>query len=456
MAKKRPVYLCGDCGDSFPQPYGKCPSCGAWGTVKLARGLEAQTGTVGGISGGLGVGQDLSQKMPSDADDPTAPRSGETRQPTGNTEMDRVLGGGLVPGSVVLFGGTPGVGKSTLSLQVFAGVEGALYFSGEESRQQVIDRLGRVHDSGERFGDIYATHSLEDIVATITAQRPPLAIIDSIQMIGAADSSFGTMSQIRRNAETLVRTAKAVGTALLIIGHVTKADELAGPRVLEHLVDTVLYLEGERTTDLRVLRSAKNRYGSTLEVGVFQMVESGLRVLHSPSEYFLAERASGGSGSAVTVVREGVRNFVLEVQALVVKSHFGNPRRTAQGVAVGRLHVLLAVLTKFTRLNFEEYDAYVNVISGLQVRERGSDLGLCAALVSSRLDRPVPADTVLLGEVGLGGEVRNVPQLSSRIATARQLGFTRLVVPQSHSGDEPDIVRVGHICQLSPVLWPQA
>jgi DNA repair protein RadA/Sms len=453
MPSKKETYLCTECGEDFSKWFGKCPSCGAFNTLKVfsAPAISSEKKEF--------RGQDLlSKNNDLEVENPPKNKNLERIQ-SEISEVDRVLGGGFFPGSVVLFGGQPGIGKSTLSLQVFAQIRRgrkAFYFSGEESVEQVKDRLSRVEKNRSEGAGIFATNALEDIITTTQKHQPDFMVVDSIQMIGLSGSSFGSTTQIRENAEVLVKLAKSTNTTILLIGHVTKADELAGPKILEHLVDTVLYLEGEKNTEIRILRSPKNRFGSTLEIGVFDMKSSGLVPLENPSEYFLAERAQKASGSVITVVREGARNFCLEVQALTVKTNFGSPRRTAQGLSLQKFHLLCAVVSKFTPFKMENYDAYLNVIGGFRVGEPAADLAVIAALISSQTEREIPAHTVILGEVGLSGEIRSVSNLSARIAESEKLGFEKIIVPplrsQKFESSKITIQPLSHITQLLKIL----
>lgn len=418
MAKKSEQWLCTECGEVFPKWLGRCGSCGAWNSLKEFRETKIASG--GSSAGGKNLVADraIDQK-------PVRPTD---RISSGIGEVDRVLGGGFFPGAMVLFGGAPGIGKSTLALQLFAAVEDAQYFSGEESVEQVLHRLGRVAEV-DAASRIFSTTSLNNICETVAKTSPPLIVVDSIQMVGLENFSGGPLAQLRDNAEVLLKLAKSSGTAIVVIGHVTKNDEIAGPKQLEHVVDVVLRLDGDGTSEFRVLSSPKNRFGSTLEVGVFEMCGDGLRELQNPSEFFLAERAPNAAGSAITVVREGSRNFLLEIQALTVKTNFGQPRRTAHGIGLSKLHLLLAVVSKFTPFKCGEYDAYCSVVGGMRITEPASDLAVCAAVLSSRAEKEIPADTVVLGEVGLSGEVRSVGQLEARLVEAAKLGFARAVVP---------------------------
>ena len=439
MAKNNENWFCTECGDTFGKWSGQCPSCKEWNTIKEFR----ETKIAGKKSKG---GKDLRKDALSERENPAKFQIKE-RISSGISEVDRVLGGGFFPGSLVLFGGSPGVGKSTLSLQIFhrvaghsAGISDAMYFSGEESVEQIMNRAERITNplasrkAGEKennfAGNIFSTNSLEDICETIVKTAPKFAVIDSIQMIGSADSRFGTISQIKESAETLLQVAKSTGTTILLIGHVTKNDEIAGPKVLEHIVDAVLLLEGDNTSEVRILRSPKNRFGSTLEVGVFEMREAGLFELQNPSEFFLAERAENASGSAISVVREGSRNFLMEIQVLTLKTNFGQPRRTASGINLAKFHLLLAVVSKFTPFKCGDYDAYLSIVGGMKIKEPAADLAICAAILSSRTEKEIPADTIVIGEVGLAGEVRSVGQLERRLLEAEKLGFKKAIVPK--------------------------
>lgn len=460
MAKVKTQYLCSECGDTHPTWLGKCPNCGAFNTLKEFR--EAKLKTEGGSN--LQTGVDLTLTTNQAAADTTG---NIKRLQIGQVEIDRVLGGGFFPGSVTLFGGHPGIGKSTLALQIFLELNEGFYFSGEESRDQVFNRAerllgGKKEEIPEQVRDgiknsIFSTNSLEDIITTVQAHQPAFIVVDSIQMVGLADSRFGSVSQIRENAEVLLKLAKSTNTTVLIIGHVTKNDELAGPKVLEHLVDVVLYLEGERNSELRLLRAPKNRFGSTLEVGVFEMQGAGLKALINPADFFLAERAQDTHGSVVTALRDGVRNFVLELQVLTVKTNFGQPRRTAHGFDLSKFHLLLAVVAKFTPFSCDQHDAYLNVIGGLRITDPAADLGIVAAVLSSRLEKEIPADTIVLGEVGLSGEVRRVQQLDARLIEVAKLGFARVICPPVPKGVEIpkglNVEPVKTVAQLLPVLF---
>lgn len=351
-------------------------------------------------------------------------------------ELDRVLGGGLVPGSVVLVGGDPGIGKSTLVLQAAAhlGTDRApsLYASGEESSHQIRLRAERLGVSGENVL-VVSESNLNEIIALAEQTNPRVLIVDSIQTttVDELETSAGSVGQVRESTAQLIRWAKPRMVPVIIIGHVTKEGNIAGPRVLEHMVDAVLYLEGERFQQFRILRAVKNRFGSTDEVGVFEMVESGLQEVRNPSEAFLQERALNAAGSTVTVTLEGSRPILVEVQALTSQSVYGLPRRSANGFDQGRLQLLVAVLQKRAGLNLAEQDVYTNAVGGLRISEPGADLAVATAIASSLKDRLIDPRTVVIGEIGLSGEVRSVSQLDRRLLEAGRLGFTRAIVPAS-------------------------
>lgn len=360
--------------------------------------------------------------------------SEDARLPTGLPELDRVLGGGIVPGSVMLLGGDPGIGKSTLMMQL--GRDSAtriLYVSGEESLQQIKLRAERLHVRSDAFL-VLAETNLDSIAAAIEEVRPHVVVVDSIQTVyrPELESAPGSISQVRECTAVLLRQAKALNIPMFLIGHVTKDGVIAGPRVLEHMVDTVLQFEGDQHHAYRIVRGLKNRFGSTNEIGIFEMRESGLREVSNPSEVFLSERSRGISGSCVCGSLEGTRALLLEVQALVTPSNYGMPQRTVTGVDARRVSLLLAVLEKRYGLRVGQYDVFVNIAGGVRIDEPAADLALCASVVSSARDIAVDAGTVLVGEVGLGGEVRSVGQLEKRIGEAEKLGFKRIVVPSGN------------------------
>ena len=422
----RTVYRCTDCGAANPKWSGKCPVCNAWNS--LVEDVE-QTGGSGASAPAIAAAE---PPIPITDVDPTAGAPSSS----GVGELDRVLGGGFVPGSVTLLGGEPGIGKSTLLLQVLAATAAqgrtVLYVSAEESRQQVrgrAERLGALHPSLLLSSET----SLPHIVAAIDATGAELVVVDSIQTVSDPDlgSAPGSVVQVRECAHRLVQEAKRRGVPVVLVGHVTKDGGLAGPRVLEHVVDTVLAFEGDRHHALRLLRATKHRFGPTSELGLFEMTEAGMQVVPDPSGLFLADRRAGLPGSAVVPVIEGQRPLLVEVQALVAPSPLGMPRRSAQGLDGGRLAMLLAVLENRAGLALGGADVYVSVVGGVKLNEPGSDLAVCLALGSALTGRPLPAGLIACGEVGLGGELRQVAQLARRLGEAARLGFTEAIVPTS-------------------------
>ncbi len=421
MAKSRVVFVCQDCGAEAPKWAGRCPGCGAWGTM-VEEIVQRTAAPVGVATGERPVA--IAEVDPTDA----------ARIPSGTGELDRVLGGGIVPGSLVLVGGDPGIGKSTLMLQlaqtVAQHVGCVLYVSGEESARQIrlrADRLGAL--SRQLF--VLAETNLDLVEQHVASVRPVVLIVDSIQTVFRPElpSAPGSVAQVREASAQLLRLAKTRDVAVFIVGHVTKEGVLAGPRVLEHIVDTVLYFEGEQHAQFRILRAVKNRFGSTNEIGLFEMRDVGLAEVPNASELFLAERPRGVAGSVVVPCLEGTRPLLVEVQALVSATAFSNPRRTATGVELPRLQLILAVLEKRVGLLVGTHDAYVKVAGGVRVDEPAADLALAAALASSFKNIPVDPRTVVIGEVGLAGEVRAVSRVEQRLREAEKMGFGRAVLP---------------------------
>jgi len=429
MAKARSVFRCSECGHDHPKWTGRCEACGAWNTVAEERvAAPRRTPRLARAERGPAEVQALSEVQ------------GErlVRWSTGLPELDFVLGGGLVPGSMVLLGGEPGIGKSTLLLQAAARLVGGkrrvLYASGEESPEQIRLRADRLHeDAGEVL--VQGETHLESIVAASIASRADLVVLDSIQTVytEALEGAPGSVGQVRESAAQLMRFAKESGTSVIVVGHVTKGGALAGPKTLEHIVDTVLYFEGEPALNYRLLRAVKNRFGSVDELGVFAMTDRGLEGVPNPSAVFLAARSLGTSGSAVTALMEGTRPVLVEVQALAAPSGYGTPQRVATGLDPKRLAVLLAVLERRGGVSFAQLDVFVQVTAGVRLTEPGADLAVAAALVSSVRNTPTPADAVYLGEVGLAGEVRPVIGLERRLAEAGRLGFNRAFGSGRHS-----------------------
>ncbi|MBK6327348.1 MAG: DNA repair protein RadA [Chloroflexi bacterium] len=428
MAKKQSQYVCNSCGRITPVFMGKCPKCGQFGTMEeemlvsegtaVAKNRRAHTYT-----------QDQPQRLADITSD------GVERLPLAITEFSRVLGGGLVPGSLVLLGGEPGIGKSTLLLDVAALVANqhglALYVSGEESARQIKMRADRMDIRADDLFLVTETN-LSVILTHVEKLKPAMLIVDSIQTTydDALTSTAGSVSQVRECASRFQELAKLNGVTVFLVGHVTKEGAIAGPRVLEHIVDTVLYLEGDPFHRYRLLRSVKNRFGATSEVGVFEMAERGMVEVTNPSEAFLAERQVNAPGSAIAVTIEGTRPLLVEVQALASSTTFSNPRRTANGVDYNRLLLLTAVLTRRVNVPLYDKDVFLNVIGGLQIDEPAADLAIAIALTSSVKDRPIHADMAFVGEVGLSGELRAVSQLEVRLREAAKLGFKRCVVPR--------------------------
>jgi DNA repair protein RadA/Sms len=431
MAKIKVRYVCENCGSAQPRWMGKCPDCGEWNTLVEKQVIASPAGSPARALMAVEGGSEP-QPLPAISSD------GLDRIPVQGSELSRVLGGGIVPGSVVLVSGDPGIGKSTLLLQLAADMARTrgktLYVSAEESARQLKIRAGRL-DIDEQNLYVHAEIHLENILHHAEQLAPALIVIDSIQAIysDVTQSAAGSVSQVRECAAQLLRLAKSQGMPVFLVGHVTKEGSIAGPRVLEHMVDTVLYLEGERFQTYRLLRSVKNRFGSTDEVGVFEMVEAGLREVANPSEAFLAERLPNAAGSAIAVTMEGTRPLLVEVQALASTTSFPQPRRTGNGVDFNRLLLLTAVLSKRMGFRLSDQDLFVNVVGGLRVSEPASDLAVAVAIASSIKNSPVPADLAVVGEVGLSGELRSVGQLPRRLNEAAKLGFTRCVVPKSRS-----------------------
>ena len=426
MAKTRTQYICQNCGKVAAKEWQRCPDCAEWSTFVESVVESRQEKAILSSSASLSKPEPLS-----------AVQSGDFRRLSiPNAEFSRVLGGGVVPGSVVLISGDPGIGKSTLLLQVsnlLARTSGTvLYVSGEESSQQIkmrADRLGALEKDLYVLSEIH----LEQILLHIERLKPRLVIVDSIQSVYSEEltAAAGSVSQVRQCASKLLRLAKSTHIPIFIVGHVTKAGAIAGPRVMEHIVDTVLYLEGERFHSYRLLRSVKNRFGSTNEVGVFEMRSEGLMEVSNPSESFLAERLPNAAGSAVAITMEGTRPLLVEVQALASTTSFGLPRRTGNGIDFNRLLLLVAVLNKRVGLRLGDQDIFVNVVGGLRINEPAADLSIATAIASSVRNVPVPPGLAVVGEVGLSGELRSVSHLDRRLNEVAQLGFKRCIVPDS-------------------------
>ena len=431
MVKDRTAYVCSNCGQESPKWIGKCPACGQWNTfkeIRIAGDTKQKTATTAAASAGHALRNNKVLKLRdiSNHDDPRIDMHDE--------ELNRVLGGGLVPGSIVLLGGEPGIGKSTLSLQTMLRLpeKRILYVSGEESAHQLKMRANRIpHEENDNFL-ILCENSLENIFDHIKDQVPELIIIDSIQTIMTEDveSSAGSIAQVRECASSLLRFAKTSGVPVILIGHITKEGTLAGPKILEHIVDTVIQFEGDQHYMYRILRSIKNRFGSTSELGIYEMQQDGLRQVNNPSELLLTQDRDGLSGIAISSAIESVRPFLVETQALVSSAAYGTPQRSATGFDQRRLNMLLAVLEKRVGFKLMQKDVFLNIAGGLRVTDLAMDLSVIAAVLSSNVDTPIESGWCMAGEVGLSGEVRPVSRIEQRIAEAEKLGFTDIIIPK--------------------------
>lgn len=451
--KIKTLFYCTECGNETPKWHGKCPSCGAWNTVveqptekMVKKGNAVSYNTIPTL-----VPKSMSEVETTD----------ELRFPTGMGELDRVLGGGAVKGSLVLVGGAPGIGKSTLMLQIcdnlcrFASV---LYVSGEESERQIKLRAERLQVKGKGLYLLSETN-LENMIEAVHTLRPDVLIVDSIQTLSNAEvaSAPGSVTQVKECTVALMQLAKGEGVTIFVIGHVNKEGSIAGPKVLEHMVDCVLYFEGERHMAYRILRAAKNRFGATNEIGVFEMEDGGLVEVPNPSETLLAGRPEDTPGTCVTCVMEGIRPVLAEIQALVVPTTFGNPRRVSNGFEYNRAVLLLAVLEKRGGVMLGQCDSYINVIGGLSLDEPAADLAAMMALASSFRDKPIPNNMVAIGEVGLTGELRSVNALSQRLSEVRRLGFVRCLVPKRTQAklivpDGLELIQVSNIREALAVM----
>lgn len=430
--KSKAVFYCTNCGNEFPKWQGRCPGCGSWNTI-----VEQPAASRAKASAAVpaAVGRSFSQAMPLNQ----VEMAEEIRFPTGMGELDRVLGGGAVLGSLVLVGGSPGIGKSTLMLQICDTLSQnykVLYVSGEESARQIKLRAQRLGVAGEGMYLLSETN-LTRVLDSVEQVAPEILIVDSIQTMyqDNSDSLPGSVAQVKACAMNLMELAKGKGITVFVIGHINKEGSIAGPKVLEHIVDCVLSFEGEQNLAYRILRATKNRFGATDEIGVFEMLDSGLREVPNPSEMLLSGRPTGTPGTCVTCVMEGVRPVLAEVQALVTPSSFAVPRRTSNGVEYNRAMLLLAVLEKRGGLRIGNCDAYINVIAGLNLNEPAADLAAVLALASSFRDKPVPDDLTAVGEVGLTGEIRSVSALGQRLSEIHRLGFSKCLVPARGTKD---------------------
>ncbi|MDY3842382.1 MAG: DNA repair protein RadA [Prevotella sp.] len=436
MAKDKIAYVCSECGQESPKWMGKCPNCGRWNTFKEIK-IAADSGTMAAKAAAQTLNAHRSLHQGDARPIPLREISAQEdpRIDTRDAELNRVLGGGLVPGSLVLIGGEPGIGKSTLTLQTILRMQGVevMYVSGEESPHQIKMRAERIDKGANDIGHvtILCETSLESIFACIREAHPQLVVIDSIQTISTedVDSSPGSVSQIRECASALLRFAKTSGIPVILIGHINKEGTLAGPKTLEHIVDCVIQFEGDQHYMYRILRSIKNRFGSTSELGIYEMGQEGLRQVSNPSELLLTEDHNGLSGIAISSAIEGVRPFLVETQALVSTAAYGTPQRAATGFDQRRLNMLLAVLEKRVGFKLMQKDVFLNIAGGLRVTDMAMDLSVIAAVLSSNVDTPIEPGWCMCGEVGLSGEVRPVNRIDQRIAEAEKLGFTDIIIP---------------------------
>jgi DNA repair protein RadA/Sms len=430
VAKAKTQYVCSECGGNFAKWQGQCPACGAWNTLAETRVEAASANRYAALAPAAPIqtlGAVNARELP--------------RAPTGIEEFDRVLGGGLVAGGVVLIGGDPGIGKSTLLLQALAAMARSrrvLYVSGEESAAQVALRARRIGIEGHDVR-LLAEIGLERIAATLAEEKPDVAVIDSIQTLycNELQSAPGSVAQVRECAAQLTRLAKQSGIAIVLVGHVTKEGAIAGPRVLEHMVDTVLYFEGDTHSSFRLIRAIKNRYGAVNELGVFAMTDRGLRGVSNPSALFLSQHDAAVPGSCVLVTQEGTRPLLVEIQALVDAAHVPNPRRLSVGLDPQRLALLLAVLHRHAGVATFDQDVFVNAVGGVRIQEPAADLAVLAAIVSSTRNRPLPRGLVAFGEVGLAGEIRPAPRGQERLREAAKLGFSTALIPKANAPKQP-------------------
>lgn len=459
MAKAKSVYVCNACGYESPRWYGRCPACEAWNSLEetMAASSEALPRQKEKKQRG-GTGAQVLSIRDIEADD-------QMHQPTGMEELDRVLGGGIVEGSLTLLGGEPGVGKSTLLLQIGSKLAQAgktvLYISGEESARQIKLRAKRV-GAGHEGLLVLAENAMDEIEDKLEKTAPDLVIVDSIQTMYRPEmaSAPGSVSQVRECASLFMRYAKTNGCAIFLVGHVTKDGSIAGPRVLEHMVDVVLYFEGDYQREYRLLRAVKNRYGSVNELGIFEMTGEGMRAVDGASELLLSQRAKDASGSVVFCGMEGTRPVLMDIQALVAQSFYSSPKRTVNGMDQGRVALLLAVLEKRAGLRLYNQDVYLNVAGGMSLNEPAADLAVCLAVASSLWDSALPMDLAAMGEVGLAGEVRSIPQLERRMAECKRLGFTKIMCPADRKlkGGQVEgiqIIYVSSVAQAIGLLKPK-
>ncbi len=454
MSKVKTQFVCQSCGYISPRWIGKCSECGSWNSF-VEESISASTGSAKAL-GARGFESNSMTAHPIRLSEITTEQEG--RITTGIAEFDRALGGGIMPGSIVLVGGDPGIGKSTLMMQVVRGLmpgSNTLYVSGEESARQLKNRAERLGLANDNLY-VLAETNVEAVLETIRKMSPDLIIVDSIQTMyrPMIESAPGSVSQVRECTALLMQAAKMTGIPVFVIGHVTKEGMIAGPKVLEHIVDTVLQFEGERTHTYRILRAAKNRYGSTNEIGVFSMTSQGLEEVPNPSEVFLSERRQNASGSSVTAVLEGTRPVLIEIQALVTNSSYSTPQRNVTGYDTRRIAMLLAVLEKQLGARLGHSDIFINIAGGLFIDEPAADLAIAMAVLSNQLDLAIDPLACLIGEIGLGGEVRAVPQGELRVAEAIKLGFQHIILPRANMKSMPkvsDKISLRPVAHLSEV-----
>jgi len=426
MPKPKKAYVCSECGHKSPRWEGQCPSCGRWNTLKESIDIAQKPGITGSRRSAASLGTTKLSQV----------KAQSLKRISSNIgEFDRVLGGGFVLGQVVLIGGEPGIGKSTLLTQVSKSMTNSqiLYLCGEESPSQIKVRSKRMKYSGDNLHLLSETN-VDSLIATLDSREDlGLAIVDSIQTVYSSDFSgiAGSVSQLRGCTQRLTALAKRKGLPIVLVGHITKGGEIAGPKVLEHIIDTVLYLEGDSQNMYRILRTTKNRFGPVSEVGIFEMLEEGMAEVTNPSQLFLEQSNQVTSGSCVTAIMEGFRSLLLEIQTLTTKSAFGYPRRTTSGFSNNRLQVLMAILEKRYNLDFSTYDVYLSIVGGMKIQEHAADLAVCMSLVSSMKDKPLKKGTLAFGECGLSGEVRKVAHTKSRIKEAKKLGFSNIISPDN-------------------------
>lgn len=445
MAKIKSVYICSECGYESPKWYGKCPGCENWNTMNEE--IKETSKTSSSAKKRISVYSKPQTLNEISTDD-------EQRYDTGFKELNRVLGGGIVKGSLVLLGGDPGIGKSTILMQICQNLNNMsiLYVSGEESKRQLKLRADRLEVDNTNLGIMTET-DVEVVCEHIRANKPELVLIDSIQTMAIKElsSSAGSITQVRESTNLIMHTAKDYDIPVIVVGHVNKEGSIAGPKVLEHIVDTVLYFEGDKQMSCRILRAVKNRFGSTNEIGVFEMTDKGLQEVENPSQMMLSGRPKGVSGTCVTCSLEGTRPILTEIQGLSAQSSYGNPRRMSTGYDYNRVSMLLAVLEKRAGYYFNNMDAYVNVVGGLRIDEPAADLAICMALISSLKDTPILEDAVAFGEIGLAGEIRSVPQAQQRVNESVRLGFTKIVLPYYNAKNiicnEAEIIGVRNLRQ---------